>query len=73
MRAAVASSPGTWSVEEVPDPTPGPMEVVVEVDRCGVCGTDLQRGDGEVHEAGRSRNGETGCGGLVGSDPRLDP
>jgi 2-desacetyl-2-hydroxyethyl bacteriochlorophyllide A dehydrogenase len=29
------------SVESVPDPTPGPSDVVVQVDACGVCGTDL--------------------------------
>ena len=28
-------------VEEVPDPTPGPKDVVVKVGRCGICGSDL--------------------------------
>jgi len=28
-------------VESVEDPTPGPHDLVVEVDSCGVCGTDL--------------------------------
>jgi (R,R)-butanediol dehydrogenase/meso-butanediol dehydrogenase/diacetyl reductase len=28
-------------VEEVPDPTPGANEVVIEVCRCGICGSDL--------------------------------
>ena len=28
-------------VESVPDPTPGPNEVVIEVCRCGICGSDL--------------------------------
>lgn len=28
-------------VEEVPDPAPGPGEVVVKVGRCGICGSDL--------------------------------
>ena len=41
MRAAVIQSVGVVSVEEVPDPTPGPKEVVVEVISSGICGTDL--------------------------------
>ena len=28
-------------IETVPDPTPGENEVVVEVCRCGICGSDL--------------------------------
>src|SRR6266700_7222145 len=28
-------------VAEVPDPTPAPDEVVVEVDACGLCGSDV--------------------------------
>ncbi len=28
-------------VETVPDPTPGPLDVVVKVGRCGICGSDL--------------------------------
>jgi (R,R)-butanediol dehydrogenase/meso-butanediol dehydrogenase/diacetyl reductase len=28
-------------IEVVPDPTPGPGEVVVKVGRCGICGSDL--------------------------------
>ena len=28
-------------VETIPDPTPGDNEVVVEVCRCGICGSDL--------------------------------
>ncbi|MCU1488894.1 MAG: alcohol dehydrogenase [Acidimicrobiaceae bacterium] len=47
MKAVVVTAPGRWSLEEVPDPSPGPLEVVVEVERCGVCGTDLHVLDGE--------------------------
>ena len=28
-------------IEVVPDPTPGPQEVVLHVDWCGICGTDM--------------------------------
>ncbi|CAM5677109.1 2-deoxy-scyllo-inosamine dehydrogenase OS=Streptomyces tendae OX=1932 GN=F3L20_23060 PE=3 SV=1 [Streptomyces tendae] len=31
----------------MPDPTPGPREVVVEVAACGLCGTDLHILQGE--------------------------
>jgi (R,R)-butanediol dehydrogenase/meso-butanediol dehydrogenase/diacetyl reductase len=28
-------------VETLPDPTPGPLDVIVKVGRCGICGSDL--------------------------------
>ncbi|GAA3219294.1 zinc-dependent alcohol dehydrogenase family protein [Pseudonocardia petroleophila] len=46
MRAAVISADRV-TVETVPDPTPGPREVVVSVAGCGICGTDLHIADGE--------------------------
>jgi propanol-preferring alcohol dehydrogenase len=49
MRAMVASAPGqplTWT--HVPDPAPGPDELLVAVDACGVCRTDLHVVDGEI-------------------------
>jgi threonine dehydrogenase-like Zn-dependent dehydrogenase len=30
-----------FAIQEVPDPTPGPDEVVIRVKACGVCGSDL--------------------------------
>lgn len=42
MKSAVFKAVGRPVViEEVPDPTPGPGEVVVEVGYCGICGTDV--------------------------------
>lgn len=41
MRAVVCEGPGRLKVDEVPDPTPGKMDVVVEVAACGICGTDI--------------------------------
>ena len=42
MRAAVFHKLGSpLVVETIPDPTPGDNEVVVEVCRCGICGSDL--------------------------------
>jgi 2-desacetyl-2-hydroxyethyl bacteriochlorophyllide A dehydrogenase len=48
MKAAVVTGPGQWEVTDVPDPVPGPGDVVVEVERCGVCGTDLHVLAGET-------------------------
>jgi threonine dehydrogenase-like Zn-dependent dehydrogenase len=47
MRAFVISGPGRAEVVDVDPPVAGPGEVVVDVDRAGVCGTDMEfyRGD----------------------------
>src|SRR5665809_160001 len=47
MWAARIEKPGLITVEERPDPAPGPGDVVVAVEACGVCGTDLHIADGE--------------------------
>ncbi|KNE80525.1 MULTISPECIES: zinc-dependent alcohol dehydrogenase family protein [Streptomyces] len=47
MRAAVIESPGKVVLATVPDPAPGPREVVVKVAACGLCGTDLHILQGE--------------------------
>ncbi len=41
MPAAVYQRPGEVVVEEKPVPAPGPGEVLVEVDHCGICGSDI--------------------------------
>ena len=47
MKAAVITSIGKVEVTTVPDPTPGPRQVVVSVEGCGICGTDLHILHGE--------------------------
>ncbi|MFE6775797.1 zinc-dependent alcohol dehydrogenase family protein [Streptomyces sp. NPDC057702] len=47
MRTALIESVGKVTVTTVPDPTPGPREVVVDVAACGLCGTDLHILEGE--------------------------
>jgi threonine dehydrogenase-like Zn-dependent dehydrogenase len=42
MRAAVFEGEGRLVVKDVPDPTPGRDEVMIEVEACGVCGSDVQ-------------------------------
>ncbi len=41
MQAAVLHGVGDLRVEDRPTPRPGPLDVVVQVSHCGVCGTDL--------------------------------
>lgn len=42
MRAACFQETGKpFTIEEVPDPAPGPGEVVLAVKGCGICGSDL--------------------------------
>jgi propanol-preferring alcohol dehydrogenase len=49
MRAMVLERPGTpLHAAELPDPEPGPGQVLVEVSACGVCRTDLHVVDGEL-------------------------
>jgi D-arabinose 1-dehydrogenase-like Zn-dependent alcohol dehydrogenase len=47
MRAVVWEKPGELKVTEVADPVPRHGELVVQVDACGICGTDLHIADGE--------------------------
>ncbi|GAB3610225.1 alcohol dehydrogenase catalytic domain-containing protein [Humibacter ginsengiterrae] len=42
MRAFVITAPGTAEVADVPEPVAGPGEVVVDIRRAGVCGTDVE-------------------------------
>ncbi|GAA3202798.1 alcohol dehydrogenase catalytic domain-containing protein [Nonomuraea helvata] len=42
MRAFVITGPGHAEVQEVEPPAPLEGEVVVEVERAGVCGTDME-------------------------------
>jgi propanol-preferring alcohol dehydrogenase len=49
VRAIVLDRPGAPLVErELPEPEPGPGEVLVAVGACGVCRTDLHVRDGEL-------------------------
>lgn len=48
IRAFVVTAPGQSRVEEVPAPLSGPGQVVVDVARVGVCGTDAEFYTGEM-------------------------
>ena len=43
MRAAVYRGSSTVSVDEVETPEPGPGEILIRVEACGVCHTDLKK------------------------------
>ena len=73
MRAMVLEGPGAPLVErELPDPEPGPGQVLVRVRACGVCRTDLHVVDGELPDPklplvlGHQVVGETDDGRRVG-------
>ena len=42
MRAVVLNETHDLEVAEVPDPSPGPGELVLQVTACGICGSDLK-------------------------------
>ena len=51
MRAVIVERPGVVRVDDVPEPEPGPDEVVLQVGACGICGTDIHIVDGEFPPA----------------------
>jgi (R,R)-butanediol dehydrogenase/meso-butanediol dehydrogenase/diacetyl reductase len=42
MRAAVVNEDHRFDIVEVPDPSPGPGELLLQVAACGICGSDLK-------------------------------
>jgi threonine dehydrogenase-like Zn-dependent dehydrogenase len=81
VRAFVVSGPGQGSVEEVEPPVAGPGQVVVDVERVGVCGTDAEFFSGEMaylherpaHAAYPIRLGHEWCGVVSALGAGVDP
>ena len=48
MKAVVIEAPGTVAVKQIEDPTPGPLDAVIQVEACGICGTDIHVLEGEL-------------------------
>ena len=48
MRAFVVTAPGEAGVQDVDAPVARPGEVVIDVERAGVCGTDVEFFTGEM-------------------------
>ena len=41
MKAARYYGQGDIRIDDIPEPTPGPGQVQIAVDWCGICGSDL--------------------------------
>jgi len=53
MKAAIYPGEGKPIViEDLPDPQPGPDDVIIKVHRCGICGTDLSMTRGGMWDFG---------------------
>jgi L-iditol 2-dehydrogenase len=67
MKAAIYPGKGeALVIENIPDPIPGPEEVLIKVDRCGICGTDLSMTKGGSWEfAAGSQLGHEYAGEIV--------
>ena len=48
MRAFVVSGPHAASVEDVAPPAPGARDLLIDVERVGICGTDVELYSGEM-------------------------
>lgn len=49
MQAVVFTGPGQVEITELPDPSPRPDEVILDVAAVGICGTDLHILDGDFN------------------------
>jgi threonine dehydrogenase-like Zn-dependent dehydrogenase len=79
MRAFVITGPGEYGVQDLPPPTAGPDQVVVDVERAGVCGTDVEFFTGEMaylhqgHARFPMRIGHEWCGTVSAVGDGADP
>ncbi|GIF14197.1 zinc-dependent alcohol dehydrogenase [Actinoplanes teichomyceticus] len=78
MRALVLTGPGEAEVRRVPEPQAGPGQVLVDVERVGVCGTDVELFTGEMsylHTGAASyplRPGHEWAGTVLATGPGVD-
>jgi len=78
VRAFVITGPREASVIDVPEPRPGAREVVVDVTRAGVCGTDVELFTGSMpylHDGSATyplRIGHEWCGRVSEIGPDVD-
>jgi threonine dehydrogenase-like Zn-dependent dehydrogenase len=78
VRAFVIDGPGRAGVRDVPAPVAGPGQVVVDVERVGLCGTDVEFFTGEMaylhqgHAAYPLRPGHEWCGTVSAAGEGVD-
>ncbi|HTJ38732.1 MAG TPA: alcohol dehydrogenase catalytic domain-containing protein [Dactylosporangium sp.] len=78
MRALVLTGPGRAEVREVPEPAAAAGQVVVDVERAGICGTDVELFTGELSylqtgvTAYPVRPGHEWCGVVTAVAPDVD-
>jgi len=79
MKAFVITGPCEWEVQDVDPPVAWPGQVVVEVERVGLCGTDVEFFTGEMpylHDGFASypmRIGHEWCGTIAAVGDGVDP
>ncbi|MFF0225828.1 zinc-binding dehydrogenase [Streptomyces sp. NPDC004629] len=79
MRAFVLTAPRAYEVQEVPSPVAGPGEAVIDVERVGVCGTDVEFFTGDMaylhsgHASYPLRPGHEWSGRVAAVGPGVDP
>src|SRR5207249_7522691 len=79
MRAVVITGAGAARVEDVEEPVPGAGQVVVDVRRAGICGTDVELLTGQLAYFGQGkigfpiRPGHEWCGVVSALGDGVDP
>ncbi|MEM9418584.1 MAG: zinc-binding alcohol dehydrogenase family protein [Planctomycetota bacterium] len=76
MQSLTLQSPGVFTTADVPEPTPGPGEALVEVVCCGICGTDIHAyGGNQPFFSYPRRLGHELCVRVISapSDSKLEP
>lgn len=48
MKALLLSEYNHLEVKDIPDPVPGPQEILIQVSACGICGSDVHGFDGST-------------------------
>jgi (R,R)-butanediol dehydrogenase/meso-butanediol dehydrogenase/diacetyl reductase len=84
MRAAVLNEGKSFDIVDHPDPVPGPSDLVLRVEACGICGSDLKAAAnmrtglvmghefcGEIVEVGHEAAGSWNVGDRVASLPLI--